>query len=325
MRHLLPIALLLALVFSCKPTVPSDYIQPDDMEEILYDYHVAQAMGRDGLRSEQDYEENAYFLAALRKHSVTEAEFDTSLVYYYTHAERLKGIYEHVSERLNNEAATLGVTSGSFGLSSYGTTGDTANVWNGASEVLLMPLPTANRYDFTLKADTSYHKGDSFMFQFNAEYIYEAGSRDAVVCLLSAYEGDSIIQTVYHITMSGRSQIRVPANRDGRLKEMKGFVYLASDHQDRNVRRMMFINNLQLIRFHQKKEEHPAEKPLTAEPVRINDEIKKDSLPRAAVAQPLPVDEAGRDGKARGGVRNLPVKPGIPLHRVDTKMSGNKK
>lgn len=325
MRRFLPIALLLAVVFSCKPTVPSDYIQSGDMEEILYDYHVAQAMGREGMRNEQDYGENAYFLAALRKHSVTEAEFDSSLVYYYTHAERLKAIYENVSERLNNEAAALGVTSGSFGLYSYGTTGDTANVWNGASEVLLMPLPTANRYDFTLKADTSYHKGDSFMFQFNAEYIYEAGSRDAVVCLLSTYEGDSIVQTVYHITMSGRSQIRVPANREGRLKEMKGFVYLASDRQDRNVRRMMFINNLQLIRFHQKNEVKVSEKPLTAEPVRINDEIKKDSLPRTAVAQPMPVDAAGRDHTKRNSVRGVPVKPGVPLHRVEPPMSGNKK
>ena len=51
MRRFLPIALLLAIVFSCKPTVPSDYIQPGDMEEILYDYHVAQAMGRDGQRN----------------------------------------------------------------------------------------------------------------------------------------------------------------------------------------------------------------------------------------------------------------------------------
>ena len=29
---------------SCKPTVPSRYIQPDDMEDLLYDFHVAQAM-----------------------------------------------------------------------------------------------------------------------------------------------------------------------------------------------------------------------------------------------------------------------------------------
>lgn len=26
-------------LFSCKPSVDSDYIQPDEMEDILYEYH----------------------------------------------------------------------------------------------------------------------------------------------------------------------------------------------------------------------------------------------------------------------------------------------
>ena len=36
--------LFLVLLTACSPKVPSEYIQPDDMEDILYDYHVAQAM-----------------------------------------------------------------------------------------------------------------------------------------------------------------------------------------------------------------------------------------------------------------------------------------
>lgn len=322
MKHIIVIILLLSVTFSCKPTVPADYIQPSDMEDILYDYHVAQAMGREGQKNSLPYDENGYFQAVLRKYQVTEAEFDSSLVYYYSHAERLKKIYQNVSERLNNEASALGVTSGSFGLSTYGTTGDTANVWRGPSEVMLMPLPTANRFDFSLKADSSYHKGDSFMFQFNSDYIYEAGSRDAVVCLLSTYEGDSIVQTVYHITMSGLSQIRVPVNRDYRLKEMTGFVYLASDHKDRNVRRMMFINDLQLIRFHQRKEEQN-DKPLSVEP--IKDETKKDSMLRIKDARPLSADTAGRNDTKRNHTRSIPVKQRIPIHGMGAQTSGSKK
>lgn len=311
---------LLTMV-ACKPTVPSDYIQPDDMEDILYDYHVAQAMGRESNPQQDAYEENAYFMAVLKKHEVSKADFDSSLVYYYTHAERLKKIYARVSERLDNEANALGATMGELGrYSSYSASGDTANVWKGASEVLLMPLPTASRYDFQLKADSSYHKGDSFMFQFNADYIYESGSRDAVVCLLSCYEGDSIVQTVYHITMSGVSQIRVPAVRDLRLKEMHGFVYLASDRQERNVRRMMFISKLQLIRFHEQK---------TNEPVKQDgekiEEIKKDSLFRADDARRPVADTASRMPARGTRDRSIPVKPGIPIHRMELKQTGTKR
>ena len=33
----------LAVLCSCKPSIPRDVIDPDDMEDILYDYHLADA------------------------------------------------------------------------------------------------------------------------------------------------------------------------------------------------------------------------------------------------------------------------------------------
>ena len=40
---MLPFCIVMALV-GCKPGVPNQYIQPDDMEDILYDYHIADGM-----------------------------------------------------------------------------------------------------------------------------------------------------------------------------------------------------------------------------------------------------------------------------------------
>ena len=37
MKHSLPLLIVLMLLVACKPTVPSQYIQPDDMEDMLYD------------------------------------------------------------------------------------------------------------------------------------------------------------------------------------------------------------------------------------------------------------------------------------------------
>ena len=41
--RIVPLLLLFALVFSCKPQVPDEYIQPDEFEDILYDFHLAMA------------------------------------------------------------------------------------------------------------------------------------------------------------------------------------------------------------------------------------------------------------------------------------------
>ena len=50
----------------------------DDLEEILYDYHLAQAMAENGARDSMDFRRYSYVRAVFDKHGVTEAEFDTS-------------------------------------------------------------------------------------------------------------------------------------------------------------------------------------------------------------------------------------------------------
>ena len=94
MKHsALYVILLVLMTVGCKPKVPSELVQPDDLEDILYEYHLAQSMARNEHTLDASYNQTKYFLAVLEKHHVSEAVFDSSLVYYYTHAERLKEIY----------------------------------------------------------------------------------------------------------------------------------------------------------------------------------------------------------------------------------------
>ena len=174
MRNSVAIVLLMVFVVGCKPTVPSEYIQPDDLEDILYDYHVSQAMSKEVGSGNFDYKRNLYFMAVLKKYDVSEAVFDSSLVYYYSHADRLKDIYLRVAERLNDNAKVLGASVGDIGkYSQYSETGDTANIWKYETYMMLIPKPTVNRFDFHIKADTSFYIGDSFMFQFMSDFIYQ--------------------------------------------------------------------------------------------------------------------------------------------------------
>ena len=73
------ICLLLGVV-SCKPSLPGDVLSKGKMADILYDYHVALSMAHtaDGGDTGQSI---TYREAVLRKHDVTSAEFDSSMVY----------------------------------------------------------------------------------------------------------------------------------------------------------------------------------------------------------------------------------------------------
>ena len=314
MKHSYLYLFVLLLAVSCTPSVPSQYIQPDEMEDILYDYHVAQAMSKTIGSGNYEYNKQLYIDAVLKKHGVSEADFDSSLVYYYTRADRFHEIYVRVSERLNEEAKLLGASVGDISrYSQYSATGDTANIWSDAFDALLIPRPTQNRFDFTIKVDTTFHLGDSFMFQFVSEYLYQNGSKDAVVCIVTKYEGDSILQTTNHVSVSGLAQMRVPANREKKLKEMRGFIYLNDGGDISETRKMMYVSQLQLIRFHSKEI-------LKADETAGKDSVQTDSLQRVSNPGGSVSDTLRRRiiGRRQGGTP-LPPSAGAGMHRVDAR------
>ena len=303
MKHSLPFIAVLLMVTGCKPTVPSQYIQPDDMEDILYDYHLAQAMAKNEYGEEVDMKRNVYFQAVLKKHDVSEADFDSSLVYYYSHLDRLKSIYGRVNGRLAEEGERVGASVGDLShYSQYNASGDTANIWTGASDVLLIPRPVRNRFDFTVKADTTFRLGDAFMFQFMTEYIWQTGSPAAFACICAHYENDSIVQhSIQVMSSTGTTQLRIPSYAASPLKELRGFIYLTNNGQA-DVRRLMFISQMQLIRFHQKD--------IQTQSHETTDSVKTDSLQRVdntrrETAQPA---RAGAGGRLRS--KNAPFRKG---------------
>lgn len=245
--------LVLFSLLACKPSVPSDYIQPGEMEDILYDYHVGKAIAQleDANREQREYDQVLYLNAVLRKHGVTKADFDSSLVYYYTRADRFEDIYKKVAKRLGDEALNLGASEGEVSrFATLNATGDTANVWEGNSSVLLMPYPPYHRMSFHQKADTTYRKGDSFMLSMMVDFIYQTGSKDGIACLNIRYDNDSIVSRVNHVTVSGLSQLRITNNDTiHAVKDIYGYLYLGRGNDDSSTLKLMFIRNIQLVRF----------------------------------------------------------------------------
>ena len=252
-RHIL-FVFLLVLLSACTPKVPGEYIQPGDMEDILYDYFVSQGMAReedDGGRV-MDYRRELYFDAVLKKYDVTRAEFDSSLVYYYTRADRFVKIWKNVQDRLGEAAIDYGASAGEVEtFTARSLTGDTANIWNGVFSQALVPYAPYNRLQYSLQADTAFRKGDSFMLTWYSNFLYQSGSKDAVAYMAIRYKNDSIASQTVHFSTDGFSQLRMDGC-DEPVKEIKGFVYLGQGYESTSAMRMLILSNIQLIRFHKK-------------------------------------------------------------------------
>lgn len=257
--HIVYIVAAVALMSGCKPSVPSQYIQPDDMEDLIYDYHLAQ-----GIASQQDgngdYNRRLTFEMVLREHHVTQAEFDSSLVYYYTRADRFQEIYKHVQARLNDESAKYGaVVSEVHNIASSSLSGDTVDVWKGERMLMLFNDRPYHLYQFSQQTDTTFHAGDSFMLSLNTTWLMQNGNRQATVYLAITYANDSTTKQSTTISSSGTTTLRIPYCRE-RVKEMKGFVMCgmrpATDKAGNLC--LLFVNNIQLARFRNKVVSAPA-------------------------------------------------------------------
>ena len=216
-NHLVTLLLAVALMLlsACKPQVPSQYIQPSDMEDLLYDYYVSQGLAVDvNPTVSGEYTRQYNVNLVLKKYNVTQADFDSSLVYYFNHIEDLYKIYENVQNRLSETALELGASSTEvMRYTTQSLTGDTAEVWQGRRHFVLLPQPPFNIFQFTQKADTSYHKGDSYLMTFDNTFLVQSGSRNATLFLSVRYDNDSIISQNISISPSGNTTLRIPAFR----------------------------------------------------------------------------------------------------------------
>ena len=253
----------LLLFAACKPTIPSGIISAGDMEDILYDYHMAKAMAQQNKNADSpEFNETMYMQAVLKKHGVTQADLDTSLIYYYGHVDKFAEVYRNVSDRLNEEAMSIGASMGALGdISSMSLSGDTANIWNEATALLLLPRAGFNRVNFELKGDTAYKKGDTFQFNMRANYLYKSGMKDALVYAALSYENDSVSTHMVHCTVSGVASLRIHGADEYRVKDIRLFIYLQPSDEDAN--NMLFLDQIQLIRFHKQRQEEQAAKDTT--------------------------------------------------------------
>ncbi|WP_455076058.1 DUF4296 domain-containing protein [Prevotella koreensis] len=258
MNRLRDILLLLSVCcffIACKPGVPGDIIQPDDMEEILIDLHVADgmALSNPAAADNVEYYRLLYRLGVLKKHDVTQAQFDSSMVYYARYPDRLHDIYEDVAERLSKKALALGASAAD--INRYGTLtsdADTTNVWLGERSIVLLPQPPYNTFSFTIVADSAYQKGDRMILNFDTDFIFQDGMQDGVAMLAVRFANDSVASSVVHFSGSQHRTLEVADSKHVGIKEVKGFFYMndGGGVQNTTTLKLVSIYNVRLIRFH---------------------------------------------------------------------------
>ena len=242
---------LISVVTSCKPGVPDPYIQPGQMEDILYDYHLAQGvLQEEGKNSEVD--KQAYKLAVLKKYGISEADFESSMEYYMRHTERMHDIYEQLAQRFESEAIAQGASVSD--LAQYGSMtarGDTADIWVGEKSVVLSPHPPFHKVSFSIKADTAFHKGDRMMLNFDSQFIMQEGSRDGVAVLAVTFSNDSVASQMRRVITNTHYTLQIDDRERLGIKSVRGFLLFNRGMSNAaTTLKLLSLTNIPLIRMH---------------------------------------------------------------------------
>ena len=104
MRRKLLIFIGLVLLLGSCTIRPEGVLSKRKMQAVLYDLHKTEGMMQAmGYNYGHEYETTVYFQSTLAKHHVTQAQFDSSLVWYTDHPLLFNRVYPKVVDRLKSE------------------------------------------------------------------------------------------------------------------------------------------------------------------------------------------------------------------------------
>ncbi|MDR0658395.1 MAG: DUF4296 domain-containing protein [Mediterranea sp.] len=247
--HILCALILMFILAGCQVRRPKGVIPESKMENLLYDYHIAKALG-ENLPYNENYKKALYIEYVFRKHNTTETVFDSSMVWYTRHADVLSKIYERVGKRLRagqNEIDNLVAVRDR--KPKISAPGDSVDLWLSDRMILLTGNPLNNKLTFAIPSDSNFKARDTIQWSM---CCFFPGARPdsagpALMSMAIRYANDSVISKINRVYESGLQTIRLQADTLGDIKEVRGYVYY-SGRKD-SVEHLL-ANHISLMRYH---------------------------------------------------------------------------
>lgn len=250
-------ALLAVVMVACKVERPGYVLSDGVMEKVLYDYHIAKAMG-ENLDYNEQYKRTLYLNAVFKKHNITQAQFDTTMAWYARHPEVVNEVYDIVRERLMASRENYNhLVSLRDGKPTRSKAGDSIDVWIWDRIHMLSGMPLDNKLMFTLPSDDNYQASDTIKwtvgFNFLSEQLVDTTKRP-IMAMQVAYAKDTIISALCRIDSSQVAQLVLQADTLGDIKELRGFIYYPTNQP----KQTLLIDTVSLMRYHQTNDSIPA-------------------------------------------------------------------
>lgn len=234
--------LILFLLTTCSK-VPDHIIPEKKMQELVIDMHLAEAlMTSDYKKYNNDSIKKSVYQSVFVKHKITQAEYDSSLVWYAQNLDLYLKVYDRakidVEERINDLGDVQAIASPSSNQ-------DSINIWPRRSSLQLTPQSQFNGVVFDISPDVNYSSGSSFVLGMKVWGLMN-GSKSYPEIRISADQGDTIITSNQIITKDGYKEIVVKSLPTKQIKRVYGSIRL--DNTDSTYYKI-YMDSLNLMKY----------------------------------------------------------------------------
>lgn len=237
-----PLWLWLFCLSACSK-VPDEILSEKKMQQVVKDMMVAQSMTSGDYKSYPDNEsKQALYEGVFRKHGITQAEYDTALVWYGRNLDIYMKVYERVLADIDRDIKALGDVQADAGPVSNS---DSVNIWPRRPYLTLYPEALFNGVVFDSRPETSYSSGSIFVLGMRVWGIRK-GMRTFPQVRLSADQGDTIVTVNELLKHDGYQEIWLRTVPTKRVKRVYGYIRLdntASDYYK------VYIDSINLIKY----------------------------------------------------------------------------
>ncbi len=229
-------AALAAAAAGCSGT-PGGVVPPESMARLMADMRVAGAVvSVNSGQYRSDSAKQVLRRAVLMRHDVSEADFDSSLVWYGHNIGKYQEVTQRSIELLEERLAAVGSVAGGV----MSVSGDSVDVWSSAQAYVIDRRSPSQYITFAIDADRNMEAGDVYTWRLK---LVTAPQSAAWAVSAEYADGAVEVQNMSIPSTNTRPELIFHTDSTRELRSIRGWLRV-----DRDAHRPVYIDSVSLVR-----------------------------------------------------------------------------
>jgi hypothetical protein len=244
MKRFLSFSLLILALSSCSKT-PDGVLPEQQMKDMLIDMHLAESLINENFHTYADSASKAaLFEAVFRKHGITQAVYDSSLVWYGKHLDVFLEVYGLADNEINNRIRAIGDVQAAASTANNANL-DSMDIWPRRNLLDLYPKAAFNATTFNIHPPLPYPAGSSFRLHLRLWGVDKRMGHFPEVRLMAEL-GDTAVALTDTLRANGIHVLRLNTPEGFPIRSLHGYIRL--DGEDSTYYKI-YIDKLRLMKY----------------------------------------------------------------------------